>query len=296
MDQVNWSKLKTFYKVASCGSFARAAEKYNITPSALSKMVKSLEDELNCQLFIRTEAGIELTPKGELLYRDAIRISNMLGVTQFVLSRGQREIKKHIKLVAPNGLSSLYVTHFIDGYLSIYPDVHLEVVSYNDMSLNEKLNGHVLIHPFIKDLHGYNQTPLATMHVGLFASQEYLSKFGAPSSPQDLDNHRLIAFSRNVIKPIDMNWHLKIGMPNNEERTPILEADGNLGRTILAHKGVGIITITDKHPDIKKYNLVQVLPDIKGPSYAYHIITDEKLYENEKIRSLVEHLKKSFTE
>jgi DNA-binding transcriptional LysR family regulator len=69
MDRLNWSKLKTFYRVASCGSYARAAEKYHITPTALSKMVKSLETELNCKLLIRTDTGIKLTSEGQILFR-----------------------------------------------------------------------------------------------------------------------------------------------------------------------------------------------------------------------------------
>jgi len=98
MDRLNWNKLKTFYRVASCGSFVRAAEKYNITPSALSKMVKSFEHEIKCQLFVRSENGFELTPKGELLYRDAIRIKNMLRFTEEKISEDHQPNAKEFKI------------------------------------------------------------------------------------------------------------------------------------------------------------------------------------------------------
>ena len=295
MDRLNWSKLKTFYRVASCGSYARAAEKYHITPTALSKMVKSLETELNCQLFMRHENGIELTPKGELLYRDALRITNMLELTEEKISEDHKYIKNHLKLIAPTGLSTMYITHFIDNFINKYPEICLEIISYDDMPMNEKLKGHLLIHPFIKDINGYKQFPLKAMELGLFASQAYLSKFGIPSTVNDLDRHRLIAFSRNKKLPVDLNWHLKIGLPAGEERVPIFEADANFGRCYLAYKGVGIISVPKQHPDVTKYELVRILPNIDGQKYSYHLIVDEALYENKKIKDLAEFLKDSFS-
>jgi DNA-binding transcriptional LysR family regulator len=297
MDRLNWSKLKTFYRVASCGSFVRAAEKYNITPSALSKMVKSLEQELNCQLFTRSENGFELTSKGQLLYRDAILISNILELTEEKILKDYSQVRNHLKLVAPIGLATIYIVRFIDDFVNAYPEVFLEVISYDDMSLNEKLAGHILINPFIKDLHGYKQEHLIDMELRLFASQEYLNKFGNPLTVEDLNNHRLIAFTQNKKLPVDLNWHLKLGMPKGQIRNPVFEADANFGRCYLAHKGVGIVTVPSMHPDIKKYNLVEVLPNIKEPlpKYAYYLIVDEILYEDEKIKALVKALKENFS-
>lgn len=294
MDRLNWGKLKTLYRVASCESFARAAEKYNITPTALSKMIKSLEQELNCQLFIRNESGLELTPKGQLLYRDAIRISNMLEFTEEKILNGQKKIKNHLKLVVSAGSSTMFISRFIDSFVNTYPNIFLEVISYDDMSLNEKLAGHILIHPFIKELNGYKQEFLINMELKLFASQDYLSKFGTPLTIEDLNHHRLIGFSRDKKLFTELNWHLKIGMPKGEQRTPIFEADANFGRCYLAYKGVGIISVPKQHPDIKKYNLAPVLPQFSGGTYTYHIIIDEALYENENIKILAKFLKESF--
>jgi DNA-binding transcriptional LysR family regulator len=296
MDRLNWSKLKTFYRVASCGSFARAAEKYHISSTALSKMVKTLEQELNCQLFTRNDNGVELTHKGELLYRDAIRMTNMLEFTEKKILGDSKQIKNHLKLVVSAGTSTMYISRFIDAFVNNYPDIYLEVVSYDDMSLNEKLTGHILIHPFIKDLNGYKQEFLINMELKLFASQDYLEKHGVPLTVGDLNNHRLIGFSHEKKIFTELNWHLKIGMPKGHVRTPVFEADANFGRCYLAYKGVGIITVPKQHPDIKKYELVEVLPHISGGEYGYHLIVDEVLYENETVKILAEFLKKKFSE
>ena len=61
---MNWDRLKVFYRVVECGSLKQTAEKYNITPSAISKSIKLLEEELNTTLFTR-EGGLKLTQTGK---------------------------------------------------------------------------------------------------------------------------------------------------------------------------------------------------------------------------------------
>jgi DNA-binding transcriptional LysR family regulator len=295
MDRLNWSKLKTFYRVASCGSYARAAEKYHITPTALSKMVKSLESELNCKLLTRTDTGIKLTSEGQILFKDVNRMSNMLNISEAALLNTTQKIVGHLKLVSPAGISSMYVSRFIDYFLNTHPEIYLEIISYDDMPLNEKLSGHILIHPFIENIVGYSQEHLIKFNLKLFASKEYLSKFGTPTTVDDLNHHRLIGFTRGKHLFVDLNWHLKVGMLPGNERTAVFEANASFGRCYLASKGVGIISVPKQHPDLEKYDLVEILPDLKGPEFSYYLIMDEILKNNEKVNILSEFLKNRFS-
>lgn len=63
--------LDTFFAVADCGSFTKAADKLFITPTAVMKKMNVLEAHLNLKLIDRTPAGVDLTPAGKLIYRDA---------------------------------------------------------------------------------------------------------------------------------------------------------------------------------------------------------------------------------
>ena len=69
------NSIRTFEAVARYNSFTRAAEELNVTQSAASRLVKSLEDYLQVALFIRRSRRIELTDEGrfyEHLVRDAL--------------------------------------------------------------------------------------------------------------------------------------------------------------------------------------------------------------------------------
>ena len=63
--------LDTFIAVAELGSFTKAAEALYISPTAVMKQMNNLESHLNLKLIERTASGANLTPAGEMIYRDA---------------------------------------------------------------------------------------------------------------------------------------------------------------------------------------------------------------------------------
>ncbi len=65
---------RTFLQIVNMGSFVKAAEQLNLTQSTISMRVKSLEDQLGRPVFIRSKAGITLTPAGLQFQRFAFTI------------------------------------------------------------------------------------------------------------------------------------------------------------------------------------------------------------------------------
>jgi DNA-binding transcriptional LysR family regulator len=68
---MNIEAMRAFLEIASTGSFQNAAERLNITQSAISARIKSLEQRLNRILFTRRRAGVELTVAGARFMRHA---------------------------------------------------------------------------------------------------------------------------------------------------------------------------------------------------------------------------------
>ena len=68
---MNTQQLESFIQVAENLNFARAAEILNITQSAVSRQIHSLEDELGTKLFNRSTRTVTLTPEGNVFLDDA---------------------------------------------------------------------------------------------------------------------------------------------------------------------------------------------------------------------------------
>ncbi len=89
------SALRAFEAVTRTGSF-RAASDLNLTPSAVSHPIRSLERELGTMLFEREGRSIRLTPEGETLMRQVERGFGelQLGLGN-VAARGPQLLKLH---------------------------------------------------------------------------------------------------------------------------------------------------------------------------------------------------------
>ena len=75
---MDWDKLKIFHAVAEAGSFTNATVNLNLSQSAISRQIQSLEQELKTQLFERHARGLSLTENGEYLFKTAHEVISKL--------------------------------------------------------------------------------------------------------------------------------------------------------------------------------------------------------------------------
>ncbi len=66
--------LRTIRAISECGGLARAADRLNITQSALSHQVKTLEDQIGVELFVRRSKPMTLSAAGQRLLRLAEQV------------------------------------------------------------------------------------------------------------------------------------------------------------------------------------------------------------------------------
>jgi len=86
VNEMNLDYLKYFIKIIDLKSISKAAVEEHLTQSALTQIVKKMENELNCPLITRSNKGIEVTECGQLVYEYA---KNMADTHNSMLSRLQ---------------------------------------------------------------------------------------------------------------------------------------------------------------------------------------------------------------
>ena len=67
--KTNLELYKVFYYVAKNGNITQAANELMVSQPAVSKSIKTLEDQINTPLFIRKRDGVQLTDAGSTLYK-----------------------------------------------------------------------------------------------------------------------------------------------------------------------------------------------------------------------------------
>src|ERR671928_1032460 len=94
------SQLRTFREVAEALSFTRAAQKLNMTQSAVSHQIKALERELGEPLFIRAKRGVRLSDAGKLALEYAERILEEADALRERIAGNDREPRGHVRAAA----------------------------------------------------------------------------------------------------------------------------------------------------------------------------------------------------
>ena len=69
---MNIEHIRTFLEIAAIGNFHRAAERLHVTQSTVSARIKSLEEQLDRDLFVRSRSGVSLTAAGHHFQRHAV--------------------------------------------------------------------------------------------------------------------------------------------------------------------------------------------------------------------------------
>lgn len=117
--------LRSFEASARNASFTRAALELNITQAAVSKQIKALESQLDCQLFKRLAHGLSLTEHGRRYWLDTRELIKQLdSVTHQFLLRQQTN-KVHFRCNI--SFSSLVLLPRLAEFKAKYPDVTIEI-------------------------------------------------------------------------------------------------------------------------------------------------------------------------
>jgi DNA-binding transcriptional LysR family regulator len=293
-DKVNWEKIRLFYHVAKAGSFSLAAEHLNITQPCLSRNIQILEHVTKTKLFHRHARGLKLTKEGELFFEHVCEMHNVYERSLSVIKDDNNLATGRLRILTTSGLAHIW---FIDDFINFaqqYPDIALDVTG-TDSAMELALGTFdIAIRGEIDNKKDFVHDPFIAFEHGLYASREYLERFGEPKSVDDLDNHRLIAFNNEQVHPNagHVNWHLNNGVEKGNVRKAYMSFNSSLSLIKAAEGGLGIIYMPKLHPLISKStNLVNVLSHIPIPPFKSYFIYPKQLANKKRIKLFIDHLK-----
>ena len=124
---MDWDKLRVFHAVSDAGSFTRAGDALNLSQSAVSRQVSSLEASLTTTLFHRPARGLLLTEQGEWLYQTVPDVFHMLTMAEAQLSERQERPSGPLKITTTVALGSTWLTPRIKEFVELYPDIEVSL-------------------------------------------------------------------------------------------------------------------------------------------------------------------------
>ncbi len=280
---MDWDKLRIFHAVAHAGSFTRAGEALNLSQSAVSRQISTLEESLQVKLFHRHARGLKLTEQGDRLFRTAHEVYGKLAMAEARIGESRERPQGPLKITTTVAFGSIWLTSRIKDFVGLYPDIEVSLVladSELDLSMREADAAIRMTPPRQPDL---IQRHLMTMYYHVYAAPGYLKEKGMPKTAEDLDNHQLVVYGVDAKPPIDnLNWLLEIGVKDGGRRKPVLRVNSIYGIFRAVQSGLGIAALPD-YMSREAGNLVEVLPEIEGPSIDVYFVYPEELRKNKRI-------------
>jgi DNA-binding transcriptional LysR family regulator len=117
------SDLRYFYNVAVSRSFSRGAALSHVSPPAISKTIKKLEEELQTQLFVRTTRSVALSPGGEILLQRCRRIFAEVDALGRDLDEAESRIRGPLRIAANEVFSLHLLPAALSALLSQHPEL-----------------------------------------------------------------------------------------------------------------------------------------------------------------------------
>lgn len=131
---------KSFLAVAKNKSMTKAAQELLISQPAISKSIKTLEDQMGVLLFNRSNKGLELTKEGKMLY-DRISVAmNLILNAQTELSFYKDLEEGEVKIGVSSVLSKCLLTDTLKSFTTKYPNIKISITNGLVDDLIEKLN------------------------------------------------------------------------------------------------------------------------------------------------------------
>lgn len=270
---MDWDKLRVFHAVARVGSLTHAGETLHLSQSAVSRQIRALEEEVGAPLFHRHPRGLILTQEGEHLFEATNAISREVTAASARIRDARDELGGDLRVTTTVGFGTLWLTPRLNRFLERAPNLNVDLIlseSVLDLPMREADVAVRMREPNQADV---VRRPLMDVAIRLYASADYLAQVGAPTSPDQLADHRLICYSPNAPQPVaNMDW-LTRRLP---ARRRLITVNNYYSVLQGARNALGVAAIPD-YMVTELGGLTHVLPEIESPHYTMFLVYPEEL-------------------
>ncbi len=287
-----FGQVRAFIAVAETLSFTRAAAQLGVSPSALSQVVRALEDRIGTRLLNRTTRSVSLTEAGDALLARARPAALELDAALQQAGHEPDQPAGPVRIHCFRRAASLFLAPMLQAFAAAYPHVVLDITS-DDLAADMvagRYDAAIRIGEVIEqDMIAIRLGP--DMRQVVVAAPAYLSHHGEPATPQDLQQHRCIRW-RWQGRPEPELWEFW----QNGRRLavavtgPLIVSDRDL-ETYAAVDGVGLAyTVAERvSPYVSTGQLVPVLKSWAAPFPGYFLCYPRQRHMAPALRAFIDH-------
>lgn len=279
----DYKAMSVFVTVVECGSMQAAADKLDMTPSAITQTVQKLEQQLNIKLLNRTTRKLYLTEAGEAFYKHAAEIEKSANnaVKSIELLRSSPVGRLNIACVT--GLTDSLFVNIFKSMLDNHPDFKLNLIFEDKLTNLAEQQIDIAIragegvledHMIARKIHGFEWN--------IVASPSYFNNKLLPNSLEELESLDWISFSNPRHNQISLSKNGKTVQLSPEYRVHCNTLYASRRLTMNGF-GISLQPNLDVQPMLEKGELIRLFPDWQLPQIPIYLVTLQRV-QSEKVR------------
>ncbi len=256
------NSLVVFAQVVESRSFSKAARRLKMPLSTVSRKVAMLERELGVRLIERSTRSLRLTDVGSEVVEHARHGAELSGAVDSIASQHLTHISGTLRLSAPPSISDSLLAPLVGAFQTKYPEVRVQI--FITERIVDQIAEGVDLAFRVGELEDSSLVArrILTYRHQLVATPAYLKRCRPPKTPQELLNHRLLAFSfwrpENSWTFVDTRGKGRETITFQPHLT-INEYSG-LASALLADTGIGELPPIVQPALLREGRLVEIMP------------------------------------
>src|SRR6478609_4307945 len=234
-----FQSLLAFARVVEAGSFARAADRLDLSVSAVSRHVSDLEAHLGVRLLNRTTRRLSMTESGQAFYERCVQLLADLDEAEEAVTASAVVPRGTLRITASISFGAGYLGPAIAEFRERHPQLRFDI-ELSDRAVDlvdERIDLAIRIGDIgSQALIGRR---IGTTQMVCCASPAYLARHGAPHTPADLAHHACLTYEYSSDGNV---WRFKdaAGGQHDVKVTGLAHSNNGAMLAALAVEGVGV--------------------------------------------------------
>lgn len=287
-------EMQVFCAVVDKGSFVGAVDALEMSKAAVSRHVNALEERLGVRLLQRTTRRLSLTEEGRVFYQQAREVLALMGEAENAVSSGNHEPAGVLRVNAPVSFGVLHLAPLWTAFLEQNPKIELDI-SLNDRQVDLVEEGYdVAVRIARLKSSSLVGRRFASTRMRLCAAPSYIKSHAPVEVPQDLTEHRVIAYS-NFSSGNEWSFNGPDGEHKVNTRSVIRCNNGDTCRSIaLTAGGILLQPSFMVSEDLRRGDLVELLPEYRSVELGIYAVYPTRKHLASKVRAFINFLVEQF--
>lgn len=287
----DWSDIHFAYQVARLGTLSAAAEKLDVHHSTVLRRIDALEQRLNTRLFHRHARGYTPTEAGQMLLSTASRTQEEFDRLMGQLAGVDDQLTGSVVVTTVNTLSPK-LTPVFAKFQQRHPEISIELIVDARIFKLEYGEAHISLRPGARPKDpDYIVQHLCCMPATVFASAEYIKRYGGMKNLKDVSGHRFISNIAYMSNLSYIEWLHKEVPP---EQIYYRASDFN-SMMHAAASGIGVAPLSCWLAEQGK-NLQPLFKPPKEWGSELWLVTHRDIHRTPKVQALTQFLKEAFAD